>query len=327
MRAAARTRSALVVLGVCGVLAGGASPLQAAEPGIWSTKAPMPAAREDVGAVAFEGKIYVLGGTAHADAQIARNEEYDPTTDRWRARASMPRGTHHLAVALLNGKIYAFGGFTAPAHGAPVDIAFEYDIKADGWRVLPKLSSPRGSPAAVGLDGKLHVVGGRGPDGATVATHEALDPVSGQWTALAPLPKARDHIGLIAIDGKIHAIGGRLASTNTNQPLHDIYDPATNAWVAAAPMPTPRSSVGITQYRGMILVVGGEGDATGPGSAFKDNEGYDLKTGQWLKLAPLPLGKHALGAATVGSAAYFPGGSSTRGGAGVTAETMVFTLP
>jgi hypothetical protein len=92
-------------------------------------------------------------------------------------------------------------------------------------------------------------------------------------------------------------------------------------------MPTDRSSIGVTEYRGMIVVVGGEGDATGPGSAFRDTEGYEIVTGRWTKLAPLPLGKHGLGAASLGPAAYFPGGSSTRGGAGVTADMMMFTMP
>jgi hypothetical protein len=92
-------------------------------------------------------------------------------------------------------------------------------------------------------------------------------------------------------------------------------------------MPTPCSSVGITQYKGMIMVVGGEGDATGPGSAFRDVEDYHIQSGRWAKLTPLGLGRHAMGAATVGSTAYFIGGSSTRGGAGVTAETLAFTLP
>jgi hypothetical protein len=92
-------------------------------------------------------------------------------------------------------------------------------------------------------------------------------------------------------------------------------------------MPTPRSSVGITEYKGLIIVVGGEGDETGPGSAFRNVEAYDIKSGQWQKLTPLSLGRHALGAATFGSAAYFIGGSTTRGGQGVTAETLAFTLP
>jgi N-acetylneuraminic acid mutarotase len=276
--------------------------------------------------IALDGRLYVVGGNAR-DTQILPVEEYDPAADRWRSRAPIPSGSHHIAVALLNGKIYTFGGFTRPAHGAPVDLAFEYDPRADRWRALPRLSSPRGAPAAVGLNGKVHVVGGRGTDSVTIATHEAFDPATGQWTTLAPLPKARDHVGLIVAGGKIHAIGGRLLSTNTNQALHDVYDPATNAWTTAAPMPTARSSIGVTEIRGMIVVLGGEGDATGPGSAFKDFEGYDLKSGQWTQLASPPSGRHGLGAATLGTVAYFPGGSSTRGGAGMTAEVLAFTLP
>jgi N-acetylneuraminic acid mutarotase len=307
---------------------GGTAPLRAADPpGTWGNKAPMPAPREDHGVVTIDGKLYAVGGTAYQDAQIRRNEVYDPATDHWTELAPMPSGTHHVALVTQNGKIYAFGGFTAAAHGAPVDVAFEYDLKSDSWRTLPSLSGPRGSPAAVALGGKLHVVGGRGTDGRTVATHEVFDPASGKWSTAAPLGQARDHIALVVVDGKIHSIGGRLASTNTNQTLHDVYDPATDSWSAAAAMPTPRSSTGFELYHGMILVVGGEGDATGPGSAFKDNEGYDLKTGQWIKLAPLPLGKHAFGAATIGNTVYFPGGSSTRGGEGVTAEMMTFILP
>src|SRR5262245_52910318 len=106
---AERRRRNLILL-VCTVLAGSALPATAQ--GIWTTKAPMPAPREDVGAVAFEGRMYVLGGTAGPDAQIVRNEAYDPATDKWTALAPMPRGSHHLAVALLNGRIYTFGGFT-----------------------------------------------------------------------------------------------------------------------------------------------------------------------------------------------------------------------
>jgi N-acetylneuraminic acid mutarotase len=323
---AARTNRTVVIL--FGAIVVAATPLPAAAQGVWSTKAPMPAPREDAGAVTLDGKIYVLGGTAGDDAQITRNEVYDPAADTWRVLAPMPRGSHHLGVALLNGKIYTFGGFTAAAHGAPADYAFEYDIKGNSWRTLPSLTSPRGSVEAVALNGKIHVVGGRGaPQGPTIANHETFDPATGKWTTLAPLPLARDHIALIVVNGKIHAIGGRTLSFTTNQSRHDVYDPATNTWSSAAPMPTARSSLGVTEYRGMIMVVGGEQEASGPGSAMRDAEGYDIKTGEWRKLTPLPLGRHATGGATVGGAAYFAGGSTTRGGAGVTAEMLMFTLP
>src|SRR5581483_8619483 len=132
-----RTTVRLVLLCFAGL------PTAAAAQGVWTAKAPMPAPREDVGATAIDGKIFVFGGTAGDDAQITRNEVYDPAADSWSVRAPMPRGSHHLGVTVLNGKVYTFGGFTAAAHGAPVDYAFEYDPKANSWRTLPNLPSAR----------------------------------------------------------------------------------------------------------------------------------------------------------------------------------------
>ncbi len=305
-----------------------AMPPPAAAQGVWASKAPMPGGpRENTGVIALDGKMYVVGGNAHSDTQITRTEVYDPATDTWSARAPMPSGSHHIAAAVLSGKIYTFGGFIGQAHAAPVDNAFEYDPATDRWRALPKLTSPRGSPSAVVLHGKIHVIGGRGTDNKTIGTHDVFDPATGQWSMLAPLAKPRDHLGTVVINGKIHVIGGRPVSFASNETLHEIYDPATNTWTAAAPMPTARSSVAAVEYRGMIVVVGGEGEQTGPGSAIRANEGYDLKTGRWVTLTPMPLGKHGIGGVVFGASVYIPGGSSTRGGAGVGAELMTFTLP
>jgi len=44
-------------------------------------------------------------------------------------------------------------------------------------------------------------------------------------------------------------------------------------------------------------------------------------------LTPMPLGKHGIGGVVLGGSVYVPGGSGTRGGAGVTAELMTFNLP
>jgi N-acetylneuraminic acid mutarotase len=308
------------------LLAGASMP--AAAQGTWSTKSPMPTARADTNAVVLDNKLYVIGGTMGAEP-FAANEQYDPGTDRWRKLAPMPRGIHHQALAAVNGKIYAFGGFTAPAHGGPIDAGLEYDPKADSWRTLPSLSSPRGSPSGVGLNGKVHVIGGRGPDAVTLPIHQVFDPATNQWSAAAPLPKGRDHAGLVVANGKIHAIGGRLAGPDSNQSFHDVYDPATNTWTSAAPLPTPRSSSGLVEYRGLILVLGGENEimAPDPRGAHKENEAFDLKTAQWVKLAPLPGGRHAMAAGSIGNAAYFAGGGTTRGPLAAVNELLVFTLP
>ena len=179
--------------------------------GTWSTKAPLPTKRFEVGAATLGGKIYVLAGESNGEQATTLNTEYDPATNRWRELAPIPHVTSHPGVAAGNGKIYVLGGFTGVPHTGAMDIAFEYDVATDKWRALPPLSSPRASVGTAFVDGKLHAISGRGLDQVTVKTHEVYDPATGKWTTAAPLPTARDHAGVIAVDGKIHVIGGRTA--------------------------------------------------------------------------------------------------------------------
>ena len=73
----------------------------------------------------------------------------------------------------------------------------------------------------------------------------------------------------------------------------------------------------------MILVIGGETRK----ATFVENEGYDVKSGQWRTLAPLPEGRHGHGVAVIGDAVYVVGGALGPGGRGVTDQLIVFTLP
>ncbi len=58
--------------------------------GTWTQKAPMPAVRGEVAAAAVGDKLFALGGGVAGKA-VARNEEYDPASDRWRERAPLPQ--------------------------------------------------------------------------------------------------------------------------------------------------------------------------------------------------------------------------------------------
>src|ERR1700733_10487158 len=131
-----------------------AAALRAEEPaGIWTIKAPLPAVRGEVAAVALNDKLHALGGSVNGTAG-PYHDEYDPATDTWRARAPLPEGRDHLGVAIGNGKIYAFGGFVGSVHKGAGTGAFEYDPQADSWRVLAPMKGARGSGGAAPRDGK-----------------------------------------------------------------------------------------------------------------------------------------------------------------------------
>jgi N-acetylneuraminic acid mutarotase len=127
-------------------------------PGNYTTKAPLPAARNETTAAVVNGKIYVIGGNFPSKQyDVAVNEEYDPTTNTWRTRAPMPSGLNHIGSAALNGKIYIVGGFTSNGHKGVKDSVFEYDVASDTWKSVAPLSSPRGSglPRSSGPVGML----------------------------------------------------------------------------------------------------------------------------------------------------------------------------
>ena len=241
----------LVAGSICGLTTAVTVSAQTA-PGTWTMKAPLPAIRAEVAAVALDGKLHAIGGAVNGTAG-PYHDEYDPATNTWRARAPLPEGRDHLGVAVAGGKIYAFGGFVGSVHKGAGTGAFEYDPGTDAWRVLAPMKAPRASVGAATVDGKIHVIGGRGLDGVVVATHEVYDPKSGQWSEAAPLPTARDHMVIIAVDGKIHAIGGRFKGPVDRTGLHEVYDPATDKWTSAAPLPTPRSGLASAYYHGLIL--------------------------------------------------------------------------
>jgi N-acetylneuraminic acid mutarotase len=298
---------------------------QPAAGGAWSTKSPMAGQHNEIPGVTVGGKIYTISGSNRTDYDLKGVEEYDPATDRWRARAAIPSGVNHGTAAVVNGKVYVFGGFSKRQHGDPITAVQEYDPAADSWRKVGDLKTALGSISAVALDGKIHLIGGRGAKlNSTVANHDIYDPATNTWTAAAPLSGARDHIMMVVADGKIHAIGGRTAESSDFVNTHEIYDPKTNAWASGPPLPTPRSNGTGVLYKGMIVVMGGEG---GPTGVFVENEGFDLKTGQWSTLAPLPAGLHGMASAVVGDTAYVIGGSLGNGSGSATEQLLAFRLP
>ena len=313
------------------VVSGPTSSSSAEDAGTWSTKAPLPTPRGEVGVAALNGKIYVLGGTALGRWDSPLNHEYDPATDRWRERSPLPHGLSHVGTVGLDGKLYAVGGFTNIVHVGAVDLVFQYDPAVDQWHTLAPLSSPRASVGVVAVGGKIHAIGGRGLDKITVGTHEIYDPATNRWSPATPLLTPRDHMGVIVIDGKIHVVGGRTANQTDNTNLHDVYDPATDRWTAAAPMPNARSSGAVAYYQGLLLYAGGECKKLDPtskfggGETFDENEAYDPNSDRWLTLVPLPAGRHAYGAAVVGDAVYFTGGTLGCGGQPLTDQLLVFS--
>lgn len=124
----------LIVLSTFSMLA----PQIEAEPdlGMWVRKADMPTPRRDSAAVAFNGKIYVIGGINASDGGNFVGcdivETYDPLTDSWTAETPMPGpkggdGGCGPGAVVINNKIYVVGGDNR---------IFRYDLGNNQWDAI-----------------------------------------------------------------------------------------------------------------------------------------------------------------------------------------------
>jgi N-acetylneuraminic acid mutarotase len=303
----------------------------AKHPGRWMEMPRLPIATAEMGVIAHDGKVHVIGGYARQNANSDFHQVYDPATKSWSFKAPLPYACNHLSLAAIGRKIYSFGGFIEQ-NRCPHSKCFVYDADADAWEPLPNLLRPRGAISAVELHGKIHLLGGR--DIRSLDRHEVYDPQTKTYEILSgmrgstptqPFAGQRCHMGAVVVDGAIHLIGGRKDSYDFNTSLHSVYDSQSDRWSFRAPLPTPRSGLSCAYASGKILAFGGEA----PGVVFEANEAYDPATDRWEVLAPMPVPRHGLHGATaavIGDMVYVPGGAPITGGSVQGAYHDAFTL-
>jgi hypothetical protein len=137
----------------------------------WEQRRPMPTSRFAAAGVVYLGALYVIGGRTTHNGNSDAFEVYEPRGDRWQSfralpraiRQKSPRGQSDLAAAVFNRCIYVFGGEwydDGEKDGGLYSDVWEYDLKADKWRAVEKLSVARHGHGAVAMNGGVYVVGG-----------------------------------------------------------------------------------------------------------------------------------------------------------------------
>lgn len=287
--------------------------------GTWSSIAPIPTPRQEVGVAAVEGRVYVVGGYDAQGRASTVVEFFDTRLNEWRPGPPVPIPVHHPMVAAVGTKVYLAGGYTEPGALAFPN-TYELDTDTLVWTRKADMPAPRGAGAAVGHNGKLYVLGGD-RSGGTVAEAAVFDPLTNSWAEFAPMPTPRNHFGAAVIRGRIYAVGGRPSSLAVNE----AYDPLTNVWTSRALMPTARSGIAVTALGNLLHVFGGEGNPASITGTFPQHQTYDPDLDEWISLELMPLPRHGIGAAVVGNRIFIPAGSPIQG-FGTTAQSDFFAV-
>lgn len=226
----------------------------------------------------------------------------------------------------------ACGGVSVSQPGAPRVVSFRQEQTTTVLR-----------------DGRVLVLGGRGLDGAPLASGEIYDRDSGAWTPIAAMGRARaGHTASLLLDGRVLVAGGtgcRRTCTDADAlATAELYDPASGAWAQTTNMHVSRSGhAAVVLGDGRVLVAGGRGidpaaerlPVRYPAS-LRSAELYDPRTGRWSTLRAMHRGRAGQFAATLrdgravmaggyeGTIAPYAGGGSAQGGAesGLTPETV-----
>jgi len=282
------------------------SPAFADQQEIWESLAPMPTPRSEVGIVAIDDHIYVIGGHDTRYRALDILEVYDTKNDKWEKLSPLPAKLHHSTATAHDGKIYYVGGFETGWRKATNNL-FIYDPSTDTWSRGTDMPTARGALTAEFIGHKLYVIGGKHHE--SMAINEVYDHHTDSWETKAPMPTARDHFSSTVIDEKIYVIGGRLNANNArNLDANEAYDPNNDSWEILEPLKVPRSGLAATSLNGTMFVIGGESNLQN----FGDNAQYIPQEG-WVDYLEMLTPRHGAEAVTVDDKIYVIGGGVTPG--------------
>ncbi len=189
---------------------------------------------------------------------------------------------------------------------APSEHVFATESWAGCWYDQEDMPTARWAMAAVELDGKIYVIGGRYGD-PRFEVVERYDPAIDSWETMAPMPTPRAWLVAEAVNGKIYAIGGSDGGPDKLDTVEE-YDPLTNTWATKAPMPSRRDDAVSGVVGGKIYVMGGWS-----GGALDDVEVYDPALNSWTGRANMPYSVAMASSAVVGDKIYVMGGKNDVG--------------
>ncbi|NND90841.1 MAG: hypothetical protein HKN42_08235 [Granulosicoccus sp.] len=181
----------------------------------------------------------------------------------------------HLLVPLS--LIYAMAVMAATDDTTP----WQSVTSSDGSTAVARHES-----AAVAVDGKLYLLGGRG-----VRPVQVYDPVTGQWRVIGNAPMELHHFQPVAIGSTIYVIGAMTCCFPDEPSVAEIhtFDTVTEQWATVGTMPASRlrGSAAAAEYNGHIYVLGGN-TLGHNGGAVDWLDRYDPVSRTWTSLPDAP---------------------------------------
>ena len=270
----------------------------------WHELDAMPTARSSLAVVAFENKIYAIGGQT-ASGVTSASECYDIETNAWIELAEKPTAVSEINAAVIGGLIYVPGGRLET--GLTTDIFEVYDPVSNEWGIRAAMPSRLSGYSLVTHEGHLFIFGGWDGQEYRNNVYE-YNPASDTWAERSPMPTARAFSGAAVAGGVIYVIGGY--DGNRSLTVNEVYIPSRegsqeSAWEQVSPLPSGRYAMGAASVADLVYLVGGKGESDEPLTPVE----YSPFNDSWQTFSmPIPESWSALGMVSFGQYLYVLGG-------------------
>jgi hypothetical protein len=255
----------------------------------------LPAALQRAVAVAWRGRIVIVGGLDAKSHSASGVFSLDPASGRLRTLGSLPLAFHDATGAVFGSRLLIFGGGSA----ASTDAVQSFDLVTHSARIVSRLPRALSDLASARIGGMTYLVGGydgRAPRREILATAEGT-----HFATVGRLPLGLRYAAVAAVAGRLVIAGGQ-TSTGESRAIFS-FDPATGAITRIGLFPYALGHASAFTLGSTVYVVGGLRTS---GAASRAAFAITGKSLQALPGTGFPVADSAT--ATLGPTAFLIGG-------------------
>ncbi len=250
-------------ISVCGGGGGGIHNLLSYDPSTdkWNTNAPMHTARFRLMLVAFNGKLYAIGGQTGCGAHVTSSsvEAYDPTSDVWTTKINFPVPIQNGGAVVAGGKLYVMGGWNSNNGNILLASIYAYDPTNDVWTSRTAMPEPRMSFTCAAVDNRIYVMGGNYSNGSWAFSTWVYDTLADAWTtnSSASIAQSLACAGTINNGGLILVCGGGYPGVSPSS-LVQVYNHLLDSWSPGPALPIAEVEGAAATLNQKVYVIGGQ---------------------------------------------------------------------